>query len=256
MKKAVMILLILGVAVMSMAALTGCQQASNSSNSSNTTSLPSSSASSYAQTATGYADSLISSMTSWATGGSISGLSVKSAAVGGKSETVSGPDTNGYYTISGTTSIGTYETITYNVHAKLAPSAVNPTEVDVYGTIAVDTSYAGVTYTVTYGGGISNPLKGTLTWNAGKTDVTNVALNGSLSMEIKAGSDTTDLTISFSGLSVPIGGYPTGTVTVAITNNGAAQPDLTLTYNGTSTVTWAYNGSSGSYTISAASVKK
>jgi len=66
------------------------------------------------------------------------------------------------------------------------------------------------------------------------------------------------LTYTFTGFSLPITtgltDYPTGTITVSWTLNGATEPAITLTYNGTATATCSYNGATSNITVYPSSV--
>lgn len=249
--------LFLVFALIAFVALTGCQQAQQSSTSTVTKTLPDASAQVYAQTASGYANAMISSMSGWANTGSISQFGVKGSSAGSK--TITGPDANGYYHIVETLT-GTGFAYDFDIYGKLIPATGNPTEVDIYGTVTV--TVGTTSYVMAYGSS-SSPFKGTITWNAAGTDVASVALNGAIVSTITTpkaggtGNDTIEMTISTTNLSVAVtagADYPSGSVTIAIKYNGAAQPDMTVTFNGTSTATWAYGGTSGSFTVSAASV--
>lgn len=241
MKKVFLMIIVLGVAMLSVAAFTGCQQASTSSS---TTTLSSTSAKSYASTASQYANQMIHTMAGWAGGGAITPFSVRGSSVDGKSLTVSpDPDANGYYSVTGTMYVDSVP-IVVALHAKLSPSGT-PTDVAIYGTETV--SVSGETITLTYGNGESNPCTGHITYAASGSTVTNVSVSGAFTFAL-SGSANVTMAITYSNFSVPIGGgYPNGSMTIAITQNNAAQPNMTIVFNGSAFATWSYNGESGSF---------
>ena len=241
------------VSLLLLVGLMGCQQAQQSSV---TKTLPDAAAQSNASFGSDLANSMCRSMAGWAQNG-VSVFSVKGASIGSKS--ITGPDGNGYYHITETMSSGSYS-YTYDVYGRVTPSTGTPTAVDLYGTVTVNvgSSYA---YTFTYGSGASSPFHGAVTWTG--TDVTNVSVNGTIKLVVTApastgsGTDTIELTMTTSSLSLPITSaldYPTGMVTIALKYNGAAQPDMTVNFGGTATASWTYGDTSGTFTVSPASL--
>lgn len=112
-------------------------------------------------------------------------------------------------------------------------------------------------YDITYGSA-SSPFKGTVAWNAAGTSVTSVALDGAVAVTATTpaasgtGNDTIAMVFTYANLSVPVtsgSDYPTGTVTIAFTYNGAAQPDMVVTFNGTSTASWSFGGTTGTIIV-------
>jgi len=244
------------LAIISLAAFTGCQQAATTSTTTKT--LPDSAAQSYASLASGYANVICSSMAGWAQGGAIGSFGVKRVSA----KTITEP-TNGWYHITETASADGYS-YDYDVYAKFTPATGTPTDVYLYGTVTINYSYQGsnYAYTFTYGSS-SNPFHSSVTWNNTQDDVTSVSVSGTIAAVITApnsagtGTDTIELTMTFSNLSIPItsgADYPTGTVTIALKYNTVVQPDMTVTFDGDSTASWSYGGSAGTFTVTAASV--
>jgi hypothetical protein len=236
----------------------GCSSTGGSA----TKTISDSTAQTYVAMASSYASDMCSSMSSWGSLGSIGALSVGKKQVGIRSL----PIVNGWYHLATTESFGGID-IDCDIYARLVPATGKPTEIDVYGPFSISgNSYS---LSITYGNGASDPYKGTLTW-AG-SNLTGIAVNGRavVACTVPAGSgtgtDSIELAINYSNLSVSfaLGGavasYPSGTVTIGMKYNGATQPDMVVTFNGTSVASWSFGGTTGTINISpiyAASVPK
>jgi hypothetical protein len=88
--------------------------------------------------------------------------------------------------------------------------------------------------------------------------LTKITASGTLSLSVASStaqgeSHTLAMTFSLSSYALPITSgddYPTGSITIASTYDGATQPTITLTFNGTSTATFSYGDYTSTITIS------
>jgi hypothetical protein len=265
MKKLVLILAL----VLSVSFLYGCTQSTTPAP---TATVPSATAAGYAQTGAAMVEGIGGSMMGWASSGTVGGLSSSGAGITAKAITVTPNDPSaGWFHITGTESslYGTYEA---NMYVKLTTASGVTTAIDLYGTYKYSYTYGGYasTYTQTYGSA-SDPYHGAATYTG--TTLTGVSMNGTITSDISGtvpseGEGGTPLTyvcaftFTVPSYSLPIttgNDYPTGSISMAWTyayNGGAAvtEPTITVTYNGTGTVTWAYGSDTGTYTILPASL--
>ncbi len=243
MKKIFAIIMVLGVVVMSLAALTGCQQAS--SNNSTTAALPATTAQTYSTLGASLAQGMAGSMSGWAGTGGVSTFGIKD--VSSKDIVVSGP-TSGWYSIAGTETAGGV-TIEVDLHAKVDTAGKT---VDVYGTY----KYSSAVYamTLTYGSS-SNPYHADYTLVSGI--VTNVVISGSVGISMNVAdasnvSHTLAMTFTTTSFSLPrstVADYPTGTISISSTYDNVSQTGITLVFDGTAIGTFTYGGTSTSFTV-------
>jgi len=248
--------------------IAGCQTATTSVTTttalSPTTTVPASSAMSSAEAASfssvgvNLAADITGSMGGWAESGSITGISgmaVKAAALGPLAAVT--PETDGWYhvTESVTTAFGTVEA---DMHVKLVTDEGVVSDIYLYGIYKYDFNYAGAVFSYTENfGSISSPFHGAATWNAGKTDVTKISISGTMNFNITAsstieGSHTVAMAMTFTGYELPVttgDDYPTGTISVAVTYDGVAQPGIAITFNGTETATLTYGTYTTTFTL-------
>lgn len=239
-------------------AMAGCQTATSTSA---TKTMSDATAQTNSQTGINLAQTISGSMGNWAENGSITGVSGLSAR--GQSINLTGPDANGYYHMVQSTTesvagiVATYEA---DLYVRLVSSESVVTDIYMYGSYTYKLSYSGAyfTYSQSYGSA-GSPFRGTATWNALKTDVTKIGLSGSMSFGVSAGSaaegsHAVAMTFTFTDYSLPVTAgkvdYPTGSIVVASTYDGAVQPTITLTFNGTATATMVYGDYTATFAIS------
>jgi hypothetical protein len=253
MKKILIFAFILSLAAIS---LVGC---ATSTSTTTTTTLPTktldnSTASIYSTLGVDVASGISGSMGDWAEGGSVTGMS----AMGVKASSTNAlmaisAEADGWYHVTETISTSGV-TIEIDVHAKLVSSEGVVTDVYIYGTYDVSYNYAGSIFAFTENiGSASSPFHGTATWNADKTDVTKIGISGSISLNATVpttteGTHNLAMTMTFTSYELPVTDgvpdYPTGRIDIAVTYDGAAQPNMAIVFDGDSTATFSY----GDYT--------
>lgn len=237
--------IMLGLVLLGLLIVTGC---GNSGPAASTATMDSTTASAYSELGVEMTQAIANSMGGWASQGSVSGLTAAS---------ITGPDSNGYFHLidGSSTLLGTYET---DFYVKIITNESDVvTDIYTYGTYSYSYSYLGttVTYLQTYGTS-ANPFHGTVAVSG--SDYT-LSLSGALQLDISSvslttGNHTAAMTFTFTGYSLPYttgDDYPTGTVAIASTYDGVAQPDITITFNGTSTATFSYGTYSSTLTLPA-----
>jgi hypothetical protein len=243
------IAVIFGLAVFAVA---GCQSASINNNT-----LSNVDAQSYSQTGINLTQDITGSILDWAGSGEVTGLSASSVAEGNylSSATVS-DEADGWHHLTAATAESGGSAVA-DLHIKLDKVSGEVVGVWVYGTFSLTLNYTkGTTvHTLTFGNGIGDAYHATIA-RSGST-ITGVGITGVIHYNIAITTATVSHTISmdfnFTDFSATIASgddYPTGTITITnVIRNGAAQPDMTMTFNGTNTVTLTFGDYTGTFTI-------
>lgn len=262
MKKVVYFGLIIGLAALLVA---GC---SSSSSTTATKTLNDVSAKSYAEIGTTLAQDITGSMGSWASSGSVSGVTGLNAKGLRASSVDVTEEASGWTHITGeVTSVvtvgATAYTTTYSINLfgkVVTDEAGKVTSVSVYGSYSYSTSGGGSTiaYSETFGNGVAAPYVGTASYSG--ATLNGITCAGAIKFDIAVasaaeGSHTVAMTFTLTSFSVPIRAgledYPTGTITIATTYDGAAQPNIVLTFTGIATATITYGDYTSTFLVGA-----
>ncbi len=231
------------------------------STTSTTKAMNDASAQSYSEMGVGMTSTINESIGTWAETGSISSGVEGLGASGVKAQSITGPDSNGYFHIVESTTegaLGLTGTFEADLYVKLVSAEGKVTDVYVYGSYsyAISSSTGSLSYSLSFGSSPSTAYHATATWSG--TDLTRIGASGSIAFTISGssaseGSHSIAMTLSYSSdFSVPVtsvSDYPSGTVTIASTYDGASNPNIVITFTGTSTATITYGDYSSTFTI-------
>lgn len=104
-------------------------------------------------------------------------------------------------------------------------------------------TFSGGSYSISYGSSTSDPLK----WSGYNTS--SHTISGPLSFSSSYSGTSYGITITYSSLTLS-GGYPSGNVTVSITEDGSEVAAGSIAFNGTNLATVTFtSGLSGTYTV-------
>ncbi len=240
MKKVISLMLVLGLGVLLAA---GC-----ASTSSSTTSVPESSAASNVGT---MAKSSVS------VDNAVVGVMVIQSVAGAKASTVANLlyGSDGWWTYTDNYTLTIY---TYDYSVKFKAWDANGSEITTLAGIQAVTSSSDISkvwlyvtenitvtgsgsYTIKYGASITDPLK---------FDYTLGTISGPLVFSSTYGSESFEMTYTYSSVSVSASGYPNGTVSLAIKSNGNQVATADIVFNGTSTCTVQFAGAyTGKYSV-------
>lgn len=235
--------------------MTGCQSSGGGGSSNTMSDLD---AQAYSQTGTNLTQDITGAIIDWAESGSITGMSVSGAVAGSSLQTATVTDEGDGWVHLVDTQVSTAGSFSADLHIKLVKNASDEViEVLVYGTYALNMSYAGNSYiyAMSYGNSKLDPYHGTIT-RAG-ADIIQVDIEGLSSFAVDITTLTSTVSVSmtydYSDFSLPITSgpdYPTGTISITnVVRNGVAQSDITITFNGTNTATMNFGTFTTTFTF-------